>query len=242
MIIGEESPLRRLPYKLNHSQALFFDGIRFSVQMADLSYNRLRETAHRLTNNNEKTDTSRQLITSAFLDAWSIIDSIYRLRSLILQAPGIKQNVPPIQIFKRKTKDVEELRHIIQHLNRELHKRGKEAWPVWGTLNWFTVLDTEKFTGCACILVAGSLKHKEVANEKVENLIPAGKSSNHPVVNINLKTSGYVISLTELIECVQNVISPLEKELTEQFEELPHAASDLLIRMVVTHNKPKNST
>lgn len=233
MIISDDSPLRRLPDSLDRKQALFFDGIRFSVQMADLAYLRLRETALRLTGNDDGPIADGQLIVSAFLDAWSIIDSVYRLRGLISQTPGIKQNVPPLQLFMRRTTDVEDLRHAIQHLNSELHKKGDEAWPVWGTLNWFTIMDQESFKGGICFLVAGTVKRGEIAMDKVGKFIPMGKSSDHPVVNINLMTSGYVISLTELLECVENIISPLERELTEQFDDLPHSASDLIIRMDV---------
>ena len=42
MIIDEGSPFRRLPSELDRRQALFLDGIRYSVEMADLAHTRLR--------------------------------------------------------------------------------------------------------------------------------------------------------------------------------------------------------
>ncbi len=48
LIVGEESPLRQLPADLNCKQTLFLDGIRYSVEMADLAHARLRDTLLRL--------------------------------------------------------------------------------------------------------------------------------------------------------------------------------------------------
>lgn len=44
MIVSEESRFRRLPPELKPKQRLFFDGIRYSIETADLAYSRLRET------------------------------------------------------------------------------------------------------------------------------------------------------------------------------------------------------
>jgi len=44
MLIGDNSPLRRLPANLNPKQTQFCDGLRFTVEMADIAYQQL--TAH----------------------------------------------------------------------------------------------------------------------------------------------------------------------------------------------------
>jgi len=74
MIIGPDSPLRRLPTALDRKQALFLDGIRFSVEMADLAYQRLR---HTLLNFESSFDRSAAYSPGvvAMIDAWVIIDN-----------------------------------------------------------------------------------------------------------------------------------------------------------------------
>lgn len=36
----------------------------------------------------------------------------------------------------RQTKGVRELRHIVQHLNREVDRIAQEGWAALGTLTW----------------------------------------------------------------------------------------------------------
>ncbi len=86
-IIGLNSPLRRLPLALERRQVLFIDGIRYSVGMVELAFNRLSETlkAAVLDRSRQRDTTtpeglqSFQLevghqITSALLDAWTVVD------------------------------------------------------------------------------------------------------------------------------------------------------------------------
>lgn len=84
MIISDGSPLRRLPSELDRRQALFLDGIRYSVEMADLAYTRLRQTLFNLAEQRGSgTSLDHWLFVSAVQDAWSLIDSLHRLRGLL---------------------------------------------------------------------------------------------------------------------------------------------------------------
>jgi hypothetical protein len=58
MIIDDNSPLRRLPGELNRKQALFLDGIRYSVEIAYLSHTRLRQTLFELAHKREDPEAS----------------------------------------------------------------------------------------------------------------------------------------------------------------------------------------
>lgn len=44
ILLNRESPLRRLPVNIDAKTAVFFDGIRFTVEFLDIAYNRLYET------------------------------------------------------------------------------------------------------------------------------------------------------------------------------------------------------
>ncbi len=101
--ITSYSPLRRLPSGLNIKQTLFFDAIRYSVEMADMSHCRLKETLIDLTGkfkSTKKKDLGTETVR-AFLDAWSIVDSINRLKALLNQLPYAKKNGPGLVVFQK---------------------------------------------------------------------------------------------------------------------------------------------
>jgi len=68
----------------------FIEGIRFSIETADLAYRRLRDTLIVL-GTQETADPDSPSTASAMLDAWSIIDSLHRLRGLMRNMPGIEK-------------------------------------------------------------------------------------------------------------------------------------------------------
>lgn len=127
MIVGEDCPLRRLPAALDRKQTLFLDGIRYSAEMADLAHVRVQHTLHRLAmSSKDSEENSGNLdhlaVLSAMQDAWAIVDSLHRLRGLLQQMPGIKQNTPNMRVFRQQTDKVEDLRNGVQHLNQQIHK------------------------------------------------------------------------------------------------------------------------
>lgn len=65
-----------------------------------------------------------------------MIDAIHRLRELLQHLPGLKRNQPELQIFLRKTRAVEDLRHFVQHFRSEIESFTSCGMPLWGTLSW----------------------------------------------------------------------------------------------------------
>ena len=170
MFIDEISPFRRIPNQTNRKQMLFFDGIRYSVEMADLAHERLRETLYEIAQSPHAPEPNPHDFASAVLDAWSIVDLVHRLRGLLEQAPGIQQKSPPLLSFMKKTADVEKLRNSVQHLNQQIHKIADLNIPVWGALSWAARLDPELKSIWTCTLVAGTFF------ERTEPLVdPRGK-------------------------------------------------------------------
>jgi hypothetical protein len=135
MIIEDDSPFHQLPAALNRKQTLFLDGIRYSVEMADLAHSRLQAALLQHTQNVESASEGatgeHYLHTAAFQDAWSIVDSLHRLRGLLSQMPGVKQNAPPLQVFRRQTDVVEDLRNGVQHLNHHIDALVAQKLPTW---------------------------------------------------------------------------------------------------------------
>lgn len=79
MLVGDDSPLRRLPMEMPRRQVLFFDGIRMAFEMFDLPFARLRGTLAALA---EDATQQEGAIASAMQDAWSVVDSAALLKVL----------------------------------------------------------------------------------------------------------------------------------------------------------------
>jgi hypothetical protein len=229
MIIDRNSPLLRLPPQLNRRQALFLEGIRYSIQMADLSHFRLRENLFKLAVNCPNNSDHLGFI-SALQDAWSIVDSVHRLRGLLNHAPGFKQKAPGQKLFILKTAEVEELRNIVQHLNEKIDKTViPQNVPLMGVLTWLAVINPEQKLSKSCALVAGSMY--DTQDHKFVN--PAGQTISLPVDLITLTASGYSSCLSKIMKYVEALTRELEMQIESQFKDLPSAGADMIICAVI---------
>lgn len=136
MIISEDSPTRRPPVTLDPRSVLYLDGIRYSTELLDLAFRRLEQNLENLTDREEAESGLGLLIVEAISDAWAFVDSFHRLRELVQQLPGLKQNQPQLQIFLRQSTQVKELRRYVQHLRNEIDDFVEAKMPLWGTVSW----------------------------------------------------------------------------------------------------------
>jgi hypothetical protein len=135
---------------------LYLDGIRYSIDMVDTSCRRLRETLERIARAGDVREVVAPLVVEAMIDSWTMIDATHRLRGLVQQLPGLKQNQPGVQLFVRKTRTVEELRNFVQHFRTEIDTFVAKRMPLWGTLSWSRVPDDTQQPECHSI-VPGTL-------------------------------------------------------------------------------------
>jgi len=113
----------------------YLDGLRYSFQMANLVSRRLRETLDEIARNHPDKYTEEQ-VTSALLDAWTLVDICHRIRELVQQTPRLSKNLAGIQIFLRGTEQTENLRHYVQHLRSGIPNIPVQSSPLWGVLSW----------------------------------------------------------------------------------------------------------
>jgi hypothetical protein len=229
MFFGKGSPFLRLPVGLPRKQILFFDGIRFSVEMTTLAYHRLRAGATELTRTmalHKEPDPT--LYTVILSDAWSMIDSTHRLSELIQDAPGFtkKQRSVELRVFFERTADVETLRHKVQHLRREIHTVAETDQPVWGVLTWFSVFEEEPNIMRCCQLAAGTIFSRVQPPTK-----PKGMWLTSPVDRVELTAHGVRVSLTDTHKAVARVARAIEEALGDGLEafpqEVPKSGADI---------------
>jgi len=125
---------------MDRRQAFFLEGIRFSIEMIDVTHQRLQNVLRHIS---ERSHAGEKLTPEPFAcvlqDAWSVIDSVHRLRGLLNHIPGIskRMRIPAIRYFFQDSAVVEVFRNTIQHLPEEIRNEPLDpTWSVWGNLSW----------------------------------------------------------------------------------------------------------
>lgn len=105
------------------------DGLALSFEMLEYVHSELHKTCSQLT-------SQRNALAIAFLQCWSFVDIVHRIRELAQAVPGLGAKNPELRAFLDAASIAEPFRHYIQHLRRELSKSPGYGSPVWGSLSW----------------------------------------------------------------------------------------------------------
>jgi hypothetical protein len=214
MIIGNDSVLCKIPRALNRRQALFIEGIRLSIEMADLAHRRLRENLLRLLQPNANPED--QITISVMLDAWSIVDALNRLRGLVKNMPGIQKRyrIPEIRAFFDVTEQIPDLRNTVQHVETTIPGIiDDKNWAVLGSLSW-SVLDSEKLLVTTYMFISGTAMGSRPFVNPLKRI-----EWNVPVDSITIERSGVAVCLSDAMRRVAALAVGLEKKLARTFAE-----------------------
>ena len=130
VLLSEDSPLRRLPTAATARQRMTLDGIRYSIEMIELAYHRLRGGLEDISTGQGApggvfqpgdTDMPRGVFAGVLLDAWVIVDSAHRLQELLVHMPDVKRTAD----WKASSKHLDLFdapRNAVQHLATEISK------------------------------------------------------------------------------------------------------------------------
>jgi len=132
VLVPKDSPLRKVPMSVPPKNVLFADGVRYSLEIADVSYSRLLSSTERLSGLDRESSEMQPDIVCAVADAWLFVDSLHRLRELVQALPGLKQKDPEVQVFLRGTRHMEDLRHTVQHYRTGIHDFVDRRAPLGG--------------------------------------------------------------------------------------------------------------
>jgi hypothetical protein len=236
VIIPTESCLRRIPVALDAKQAFFLEGIRVTIEMIDLAHCRLQSTLLALADSliTQATGSRQEMLTSAMLDAWSIIDSVHRLRNLAHDFPQIrrKKRIPAFHYIQVNTESVEKLRNSIQHLHREilLKPLGPE-WSTWGVLTWCVPRPNENIQ--SCMYHCG--KMKPPGNRRFVQF--HGRRIRVPVGLITLTQDDISVCISDIIEDVERVARTLEdmvqRNINRNAELVEHYGADIVLSVML---------
>lgn len=186
---------------------LFYDGLYYSVKMIRAAYHNLVDKLCTLAD--FKFKDPADLAESAITEAWAIVDSLYRLRKLLEDTPGLKQKSPELQLFYRKTKCLKDLRDSIQHLDEYIEKYVSNKIPAWGRVSW--VYPTSPQSYKACMINLGDVQPDW-------KLMPSrmGEKMRTPVDFITI-TAENTVCLTHMIDALEQLMPWLNNQLNNTF-------------------------
>ncbi len=248
MIIRNDSPLRFLPRVGDPKMTLLLDGIRTSIDIADISYDRLCKSLIDVSDSTKEQKDS-YIGSIAFADAWTIIDSINKLRFLIqhLLKESEKEHLPiskPIQAitnvhiikeiklyeFIASTENIKLLRDASQHLNARIDQLLSKKKPIWGIIYWVDSRTIKKQGNSLSYLMKAIMSHS-LPELKEHINFPKPPKLGYPVGWISLTAHGFDINLSDIMLMVELVVKNLEKQLGPQFEPHQRYNSSMVIEM-----------
>ena len=227
-LVSQDSPFRRLPATLPRRVILHLDGLRLCAEIVDLAYQRLLTVVREITYDKLPLD-GRQV--AAMSDAWVIIDSTHRFRLILAGTPGLKHN-HVFELFMRTTATVEDLRHVIQHLNKEVDRIAQARQAVLGTLTWLGASPGPDAPPSAKVLTVGSEYPDKVTFGPMMDL----ESSLPPnaIEQIELALGKHKVDLPTVVARVGGMIRSLATPLAEYAQDKPRLGSDRLLTFELT--------
>jgi hypothetical protein len=236
-MLKDDSPLHRLPPGYPVPLVQMLDGIRYAIAMADLSYGRVRQTLATAFQEPEARPNPFRLATAAFLDAWSMIDSMHRLGKLLWKT-ATWNAIPEVEVFLEAVRSVADLRNSFQHADERVRDAAPFPMPgvppLWGTIECLGP-GADRTKARSLSITPGNRTFRWARSEIVGRPYPSP-----PVDHIALTAFGVAVSLTEL----HGALAPLVPALERYIPPVPNGAtfSDLMITAGVAYDDTDGGT
>lgn len=240
-MLSFDSPLRRLPPQLDVRQLVFCDGVRHAAEIADLAFERLLTTLTHIAIDvapGPPSGGQSRHFTSAFLDAWAIVDALDRMRVLFGLFPGadVQDGQMRRPGFQDQMQSIRDLRNVADHVAQRVDEVIARRAAALGTLAWFTA--TSHDTGVSCAIYPGTLRSTTV---KVVNA--CGRHfRTAPSGLVQLSAGGYEAELDYAIWAASRVVRRLEGTVQETIETNglhgQTAGADLLLKVSMQFRGP----
>lgn len=208
MLVSTTSPFRSLPSTLDRRQATVLDGIRLALEMADLCYARLEQILLNLAQQEALPPQEYRVFPGAFVDAWTFVDTVNRLRDLVRQFPRMR-NSTGLRLFFDRTSSIEVMRDVLQHLNNEIAGLAERNESVWGQLGWVATIDPVIASSKLCFLVGG-----QVTPGTHPFINPLGKPLRYPIDHVQLTLGSQCVEFTRVYESLQKFVEAVEPSLS----------------------------
>lgn len=214
ILLNRESPLRRLPVNLDKKIAVFFDGIRYTVEFLDIAYSRIYETLTQMAFRTSTTEIPNKF-AHVFMDAWTFVYAVNRFEELYKNIPGIKFNKrdPNVPTFHEITETFRSLRRTADRLVATSESIVALEGSALGELNWITGIEVRpKISLWHCTMRPGTL-HKQPS----QSTAPFKSTMGWPTDGIRLSFGQFESNLSAIRPHIAIRIRDLEQQLENAF-------------------------
>jgi hypothetical protein len=236
-MIKPNSVLRCLPSELDRKQALFLDGIRHSAEIANLAYERLKHVLTQIASEDTADSERKLLYTAAFLDAWAVVDSIDRFRSLYRLFPNaqMKEGNKSNTLEKDILQKIRDVRNVTDHLAERIDYVLSKKSAALGILSWCTMVSVERGMCLACSIIPGTLGRLSgpivnSAGRQIE--LPSGLIS----ITAGEHTADISAAMSIMSSRVKDIERQIEKFVDEHNLKESRAGADLFIQLSMSFN------
>lgn len=224
MLFDGDSALTHLPQSMPVAEVMQLDAMRYAAEMVELSFTRLCEGLTAIVGENDE-QKHRQLSVQVLTDAWAVIDSADRLRSLVRTSKLFDEDDKAS--FDTSMKPIRDLRNTVQHLDGKIASLAARKWPVWGSLRWFEWIEPPH-VGRVCVMVPGS----RVTGRPEMAQAPRTTDTAPGVSEVVLLSDGVEVSLRAIREYVVHFAHELEQGVRDEHSQgdgSPQLVTDLFL-------------
>lgn len=126
------SALRRVPIAVADDDKVVLDGIRYSLEIANRAYKRLRHTLSEISQDPD--GEYAELYVDVVSDAWTVLDSLNRLREMCESGCAFLEH-DFYRSYAQTLKQVVLLRNSHQHMNGRLEKIVADKESAWEAIS-----------------------------------------------------------------------------------------------------------
>lgn len=213
-MLSPNSPFLNIPAILDKKQAVFFDGMRQSIQIIELSYTRLCQSLTAIAYN--RSEDLNPNFTHIFLDAWAFVDSVDRFRLLWQLQPSadtLPLDYTP-QLLNNNLKAVRDIRNVAAHLAQKIDRVLSTNSSVAGSISWVTLTCKEPLKINTYFIRLGifATKIKECFS------LPSGETSfTYDSGNVILSAGGHEANLSTTYIFINSIVTFAEQYLESAF-------------------------
>ncbi|HLF52910.1 hypothetical protein [Flavobacterium sp.] len=234
IIINNNSILRSPPKLLHPDQIIVFNAIRYSVDICEVTFNRLEKNLFDFT----FTPQNGNFISLIFSDVWTIINNATILKKVIKKHFNIDDNDPLLIGLKK----LEGLRNSNQHIEERIDqiKSFDDLPPIYGVISWLSKEDENSDEGMLSIIYSGTINKDKVThpvnpadkiNRKKVNDIKFTGIERKGRTDIFFETSVYI---NKIMDDIKNIIDHFEIKISEDLKDVDYSdrhKSDIIIQL-----------
>jgi hypothetical protein len=224
------------PENLHPRQVLIFNGIRYSIDICEFAFQRLKENLYKFSFSEKEFNPGIPIIFSV---VWTIINNTTIFYNIVSRHFNINKG----EAIFGKIRGIEFFRHSQQHIDERIDEILLEKeLPIYGSLSWYAQMEPDSIDGKIVTIYSGTITGGKSISSRAVN--PAGKINNKEingieftmVVKIKKQYEVRTIEVNELMTDLEVIIDHLDAQITEQlieYEPMKKHVNDLIVTIKV---------